>query len=354
MPRKHLLAVLTLAAALLAAPLAQSATSGPVVSQVYAGGGNAGATYANDYIELFNRTTTAVDLTGWSVQYASAASTSWQAVPLSGSLQPGRYYLVQLASAGAVGAALPAPDATGTLNLAASAGKVALGHDTAALTGGAAAGSCSSVSTLADLVGWGTAADYEGSAAAPALSNTTAELRAGNGCTETDSNAADFTAVTPAPRNGSSAALSCGGGSTGGGTGATITSAGVAVDVQALLSLALERPSISFGQVFPGQTPAPVSERLTVVSTDAAGYLVAVHRTAFAPADLPLGIAASSTQPLVAVPVAPTADLTLASSSAATTAAGDVVPAVVGFTAPLPALPPGRYTSTITFTVVGR
>jgi hypothetical protein len=124
--------------------------------------------------------------------------------------------------------------------------------------------------------------------------------------------------------------------------------------VQALLSLALERPSISFGQVFPGQTPAPVSERLTVVSTDAAGYLVAVHRTAFATADLPLGIAASSTQPLVAVPVAPTADLTLASSSAATTAAGDVVPAVVGFTAPLPALPPGRYTSTITFTVVGR
>ena len=40
------------------------------------------------------------------VQYASAASTSWSATPLSGSIQPGRHYLVQLASTAAVGAAL--------------------------------------------------------------------------------------------------------------------------------------------------------------------------------------------------------------------------------------------------------
>jgi predicted extracellular nuclease len=51
-----------------------------VVSQVYGGGGNAGAPYNRDFIELLNRTDAAIDLTGWSVQYASAAgSTSCKA-----------------------------------------------------------------------------------------------------------------------------------------------------------------------------------------------------------------------------------------------------------------------------------
>src|SRR6185436_4721208 len=39
-----------------------------VISQVYGGGGNAGAVYTNDFIEIFNRGTTTVDLSGWSVQ----------------------------------------------------------------------------------------------------------------------------------------------------------------------------------------------------------------------------------------------------------------------------------------------
>ncbi len=43
-----------------------------VISQVYGGGGNATASYRNDFIELFNRGTTTVSLAGMSVQYASA------------------------------------------------------------------------------------------------------------------------------------------------------------------------------------------------------------------------------------------------------------------------------------------
>jgi hypothetical protein len=46
------------------------------ISQVYGGGGNAGATYKNDFIEIF-RGDTSVDVSAWSVQYASAG-TSWQ------------------------------------------------------------------------------------------------------------------------------------------------------------------------------------------------------------------------------------------------------------------------------------
>ena len=43
-----------------------------VISQVYGGGGNSGATYKNDFVELFNPTAAPVSLAGWSVQYASS------------------------------------------------------------------------------------------------------------------------------------------------------------------------------------------------------------------------------------------------------------------------------------------
>ena len=61
-----------------------------------------------------------------------------------------------------------------------------------------------------------------------------------------------------------------------------------------MLSLTLERPTISFGTVVAGDTPAPVSEHVTVVSNDATGYALSVHRTAFAPADLPLAISGTA------------------------------------------------------------
>jgi hypothetical protein len=350
MHRIALAAAALAAAALVTVPFAEGATANVVVSQIYAGGGNAGATYANDFVELLNRGTAAVDLSGWTIQYASASSTSWQATPLVGSIQPGRYYLVQLASTAAIGASLPGPETTGTSNLAASGGKVALVHDGTPLACGAAPGSCAGAGALEDLVGYGSAADYEGSGPAPALSSILAALRASGGCTDTGANAADFSAAAPEPRNGASPAAGCSGAVSGGASAA----AGVDVDLQPLVSVALERPAISFGQVFAGQTPTPISERVTVVSNNPAGYALTVHRSSFAPADLPLGIAASATAALASVPVAPAADFLLATGAAATSPSGEAWPAVVGFTTPLPVLGPGRYTATVTFTVIGR
>ena len=46
-----------------------------VISQVYGGGGNTGATLTHDFIELYNRGTAAVDISDWSLQYASATGT---------------------------------------------------------------------------------------------------------------------------------------------------------------------------------------------------------------------------------------------------------------------------------------
>lgn len=50
-----------------------------VISQVYGGGGNTGAPYTHDFVELFNRSSATIDISGWSVQYASSAGTSWSA-----------------------------------------------------------------------------------------------------------------------------------------------------------------------------------------------------------------------------------------------------------------------------------
>jgi len=71
MHRARLLIALLFAGALMVVPAARSASSDMVVSQVYGGGGNSGATYANDFVELFNRGASAVDLGAWSIQYAS-------------------------------------------------------------------------------------------------------------------------------------------------------------------------------------------------------------------------------------------------------------------------------------------
>ena len=48
-----------------------------VISQIYGGGGNTGATLRNDFVELFNRGNAPVSVTGWTVQYASASGATW-------------------------------------------------------------------------------------------------------------------------------------------------------------------------------------------------------------------------------------------------------------------------------------
>jgi hypothetical protein len=361
--RIRLVFSLLVAAALLIAPAARSASPDLVVSQVYAGGGNSGATYTNDFVELFNRGNTAIDLGTWSIQYSSASGTTWQVTPLSGSVQPGRYYLVQLASAGAVGAALPPPDASGTSNLANTGGKVALVRNASALSCGATLGSCSSDPTVADLLGYGSATDFEGSGPAAGLTNTTSAVRADNGCSDTDDNTSDFAVSAPSPRNAATPAAACSGSPPP--AGGVSVDAGVEIEIQPVLSIALERQTISFGNAVPGASPPPVSEQVTISSNNAAGYALTVHRTAFQPADLPLGLTASAPSggqvgpqltggAKAPIPISPAPDLLVGTTSAPSTASGDIWPTNVSFTAPLPIVPPGRYTATVTFTAIGR
>ncbi len=184
-----------------------------VISQVYGGGGNASATYTNDFIEIFNRGTTTIDfsVTPYSVQYAAAASnfTTNKTDITSGVLLPGHYFLVREASGGANGAALPTPDATGTINMAATAGKVALVTGTTALTGSG----CPLGATVVDFLGYGTGANC--SETAPiAVSGTNSNARSvirTVSCTDSNNNSADFSNPVTAPvaRNSATTPAPC-------------------------------------------------------------------------------------------------------------------------------------------------
>ena len=189
------------------APLFDIATARPavVISQVYGGGGNAGATLKNDFIELHNTGSAAVSLAGWSVQYGSSAGTTWSATALTGTIAAGGYYLVQEAKGANGTVDLPTPDATGTLALSANQGKVALVSSTTPLVGACPAGG-----SLVDLVSFGTT-NCTTTGFTAALVNTTAALRKDAGCTWTGNTSTAFDVLAPSPRNSASTTYSCGG-----------------------------------------------------------------------------------------------------------------------------------------------
>jgi predicted extracellular nuclease len=187
----------------LLAPAAVAAPSpDAVIAEVYGGGGNSGATLTSDFIELGTLGTAPLSLDGWSVQYlpgTPGASSRWQATPLTGVVQPGGRYLVGEAKGTGGTVALPAPDASGTIAMAATAGTVALVHGTDPLTCVTAA-DCAADTRIRDLAGYGSAVVREGNPA-PAPGNTTSVAR-GTRLTDTDANATDFTAGAPTPTNG--------------------------------------------------------------------------------------------------------------------------------------------------------
>jgi predicted extracellular nuclease len=223
-----------------------------VISQVYGGGGNSGATYKNDFIELFNRGSSTVSLDTWSIQYASSAGTSWQQTNLTGSLAPGHYYLIQEAAGAGGSIDLPTPDASGSIAMSASSGKVALMKNQTALSGSCPAG-------LVDLIGYGVANCYEGMAA-PGLSNTTADLRASNGCIDTDNNSADFSVGPPGPRNTASDVHECTGPTDPSGVGTATPNVLFASD-STLLTVA----------VMPGNNPTSTGLTVTCDLTEIGG-----------------------------------------------------------------------------------
>lgn len=165
-----------------------------VISEAYGGGGNSGAPLRSDFVELFNRGSAAVDLTGWSLQYWSAGGASPQRTDLSGSIAPDRHFLVQQATgANTAAPELPTPDATGTVAMSSSGARVAVVDPSGAVV---------------DLLGWGAgAATFEGAPAAGTANATSVARR--DPCVDTDDNATDFVVGAPTPLNAAAPARQC-------------------------------------------------------------------------------------------------------------------------------------------------
>ncbi len=178
--------------------LTVSAFSQVVIYEIYGGGGNGGAIYKNDYVVLHNNGTSAVSFTGWSLQYAPQISASWDVTNLSGTIQGGGYYLIQLYSGGAVGANLPTPDLinSASVNIAAADGKFIIKNNTIVETVTDPMGA-----NIIDKVGYGGANGFETSPAPGPNSNNSQSLTRRNNGVDTNNNSVDFTRTPPNPKN---------------------------------------------------------------------------------------------------------------------------------------------------------
>lgn len=182
----------------------QALSTTVIISQVYGGGGNSGATFSHDFIELQNLGNTPLSLAGMSLQYEPEVGTgTWDVHPLPPLDVPARgFFLLQLAGGSLGGAPLPAVDDQGAFNMGNRGGKVALLTSTLALSG-----ACPQSPSLVDLVGYGAANCFEGSSPAPSPGNAVSIAR--TGCVDTDDNRQDFLSITPTPRSLSSPPQSC-------------------------------------------------------------------------------------------------------------------------------------------------
>ena len=190
--------------------LSYSQSTTLVISQLYGAGGNAGAVYNADYVELHNISGAPISLSGYTIQYGSSAvAGAWSGVsPLPAvSIPAGGYYLIQMSTASAVnGIPLPTVDyvSVPSISMAAASGRVALVNGLTALN------ACPATGSYTDFVGYGAATCFEGAAACPTLSTILAGFRGNSGCTDTDNNGADFTTAAPLPRNSATPIFACG------------------------------------------------------------------------------------------------------------------------------------------------
>ncbi len=192
----------------------QVAATGVVISQIYGGGSNVGATYNADFVELHNNSNSTQDISGHKLLYGSANGllgttiTNRFIFPANTTIPAGGYLLIA-ASAGLTGANLPVfPDYNFTLTLSGTNGKIAFG--TGSMIDSTSYALQPSGSVL-DFVGYGsTASESETSPISTSLSATTAAFRNNNGCDDTNNNSADFTVQTPLPRNSFSPLFVCG------------------------------------------------------------------------------------------------------------------------------------------------
>ncbi|OCX54424.1 hypothetical protein BEL04_09255 [Mucilaginibacter sp. PPCGB 2223] len=168
-----------------------------VISQYWGSVGSSGAPYNSNFVELYNPTTSDVNMTGWSVQYKSATSAGTMnvmAFPANSIIRAHGYFLISLGSSSTPVSSnpLPTPDAVGATQVA-SSGKIALVASTTAISIPAPpANNPDTYPNVVDFLGFGTGVDlvWEGTGAAGAGTGTS-----GTKCFERKANASSTAAT---------------------------------------------------------------------------------------------------------------------------------------------------------------
>ena len=97
-----------------------------VIYDIYAAGGNSGATYNRDFVVLYNNTNKDLELSEYKLAYATKSGTSFSSnVSLSGKIYANGYYVVAMTT-GANGVDLPFVSLSGSINAAATSARFAL------------------------------------------------------------------------------------------------------------------------------------------------------------------------------------------------------------------------------------
>ncbi len=190
----------------------RSSSTNVIITQVYGGGGNSGSVYKSDFIELYNTSNTDVDISGWTLYYLGATSSSTSIkydFPSNTIIKAGKYFALKCADGtGTQPAWSIVFDGTSTLALGGTAGKVILLRSNAAFT-------LSSTPTIEEIINNVNFADYVpygttalpiwGSAMSSSTTSTTAAKRKFvNGRYQYSKNIGnDFEIVTAEPRNSS-------------------------------------------------------------------------------------------------------------------------------------------------------
>ncbi|MBI5548252.1 MAG: lamin tail domain-containing protein [Deltaproteobacteria bacterium] len=174
------------------------------INQVFAGGGEEGAPLKSDFVELHNRSiSAAIDLSTWSLQTGKTGA-DWQVTPLNGSIPPGGFLLIRLASSGTSGADLVSIDFNSTAALDVTGGKLILATTQTVFTE-----ACPTGADVVDLVGFGATDCFEGTAASP-LATFSALRRPGDCMDAVTNNSQEFVLQPPAPRSSVSVPVGCG------------------------------------------------------------------------------------------------------------------------------------------------
>ena len=190
------------------------------ISQIYSRGGEAGATFQNDYIELFNRGQSSVDISGWSLNILNFAgvppniqisSTSIRLFGPNGIvINPGSHFLIKFGGGGSNGQPIDTSDINlNPVPISDVGGQIILLDKDKTLPFGFCPAAPDLTGNVVDYVGYGTAICYEGHVTlAPPPDK--ALLRIGGGCTDNNDNLADFSFATPTPRSRLTGATPCG------------------------------------------------------------------------------------------------------------------------------------------------